>query len=167
MTSDHYATLVCWSEDDDAFLATCPRLDGCVAHGDTKQEAIDNLTEVVEEWLDAAEEHGWSVPEADTAHQIARGQKAAAEEAARQFSEAVQSTVNTALAEVIPQITKQLMSEIESKQRAALEPASEEYAFWPFIQSHRIDKFGVGLMTEVTERESVARPRAEAVGVFH
>lgn len=45
------------------FVARHPELRGCMSHGDTPDEAIANLAEARELWLEAAREGGLRVPD--------------------------------------------------------------------------------------------------------
>ena len=58
-----YGLIICWSNEDEAFIADVPELPGCKAHGASQKEALDNAQEAVELWLDTAQEFGDSVPE--------------------------------------------------------------------------------------------------------
>ncbi len=59
----NYEIILYWSQDDEAFLATVPELPGCMADGATYQEALANVEIVIEEWLEAAQILGRSIPE--------------------------------------------------------------------------------------------------------
>ena len=37
-----YETIIYWSEDDQAYLVEVPELPGCLAHGDSYEEALAN-----------------------------------------------------------------------------------------------------------------------------
>ncbi len=50
-------------EDDDAYVASIPDLPGCVAYGDTVQQALDSLRTVRRLWLEGRLEAGLSIPE--------------------------------------------------------------------------------------------------------
>ncbi len=39
-----------------------PELKGCIAHGDTHDEAFREVKVVADEWLRAAKENGWNIP---------------------------------------------------------------------------------------------------------
>ena len=52
-----------WSDDDDAFIAEAPELPGCIAHGDTQANALDNINEAISLRLDTAHEFGDPIPE--------------------------------------------------------------------------------------------------------
>ncbi|MBS1259362.1 MAG: hypothetical protein MAG551_02432 [Candidatus Scalindua arabica] len=57
-----YEIIIYWSEDDKAFVAEVPELPGCVADGDTYQEAITNVEVIIQEWIKTANELGRSIP---------------------------------------------------------------------------------------------------------
>jgi len=64
----HYESLpyrleVHFDADDDCFVAEFPELLGCVAHGDTREEAIATLDAFKTEWLASALEEGATIPE--------------------------------------------------------------------------------------------------------
>ena len=51
------------SEDDGGgFLATVPDLPGCMSDGETPAEAIENVQDAIEEWLDLARKLGREIP---------------------------------------------------------------------------------------------------------
>jgi predicted RNase H-like HicB family nuclease len=58
-----YEIVIYWSEEDQVFLAEVPELPGCLAHGDTAQEALAQAQEATALWIDAAREFGDPVPE--------------------------------------------------------------------------------------------------------
>jgi len=58
-----YEIIIYWSRKDDAFVAETPELPGCMAHGKTYEEAIKNIQEAIQLWIDTAKEFGDSVPE--------------------------------------------------------------------------------------------------------
>lgn len=58
-----YETIIYWSNEDAVFIAEVPELPGCIAHGDTQQEALSNACDTIELWLDTAREHGDPIPE--------------------------------------------------------------------------------------------------------
>ncbi len=58
-----YEVVLYWSGDDDAFLAEAPDLPGCVAHGDTHEDALRSINEAIALWLDTAREFGDPIPE--------------------------------------------------------------------------------------------------------
>jgi predicted RNase H-like HicB family nuclease len=47
-----YTVDVVIEEDEDGFYAFCPALDGCQSQGDTFEEALRNITEAAELYLE-------------------------------------------------------------------------------------------------------------------
>jgi predicted RNase H-like HicB family nuclease len=58
-----YEIIIYWSEQDSAFLAEVPELPGCMADGNTRQEALQNAEIIIDEWIDTAIEIGREIPE--------------------------------------------------------------------------------------------------------
>lgn len=54
--------IIYWSEEDEAFIVEVPELPGCMADGQTYQEAIANAEVVVREWIETARELGREIP---------------------------------------------------------------------------------------------------------
>lgn len=49
-------------EDGAGFNASIPDLKGCVAFGETVEEAYQTITEVKQTWIEIALERGWQIP---------------------------------------------------------------------------------------------------------
>lgn len=49
--------------EDGYIIAECPSLPGCISQGKTEGEALANIKEAIELWIEDAEEHGESIPE--------------------------------------------------------------------------------------------------------
>ncbi len=58
-----YQILIYWSDEDQAFIAEVPELPGCMAHGASHTEALTNVKDAIELWLDTAREFGDKIPE--------------------------------------------------------------------------------------------------------
>jgi predicted RNase H-like HicB family nuclease len=58
-----YETIIYWSNEDQLFIADVPELPGCIAHGDTPQEALAQAQEAMALWIETATEFGDPVPE--------------------------------------------------------------------------------------------------------
>ena len=58
-----YEVIIYWSNSDEAFIAEVPELPGCVAHGDTKIDALNSAESAIGLWIDTAREFGELVPE--------------------------------------------------------------------------------------------------------
>lgn len=50
-------------EESETLTAVIPDLKGCMAFGDTIEEAYEMITEAKRLWLETALEKGWSIPE--------------------------------------------------------------------------------------------------------
>lgn len=51
--------------DDGYVVAECPALPGCASQGSTREEALANIREAVEGWLEVQEERSAGIPAAE------------------------------------------------------------------------------------------------------
>ena len=58
-----YEIIIYWSKEDNCFIAEVPELSGCISHGNTEIEAINNINQTQKLWLDTAKEFGDFIPE--------------------------------------------------------------------------------------------------------
>ena len=58
-------TVILQKEEDGGYVATVPVLPGCVSQGDTREEALRNIEEAVEAYLEDVRAAGESVPVED------------------------------------------------------------------------------------------------------
>jgi predicted RNase H-like HicB family nuclease len=58
-------------DDGGGFLATVPDLPGCMSDGETPAEAIENVQDAIEEWLDLARKLGREIPQASKVTEVA------------------------------------------------------------------------------------------------
>ena len=58
-----YQLIIYWNEEDNAFIVEVPELTGCMADGETYQEAVKNAEIVIQEWIETAKELGREIPE--------------------------------------------------------------------------------------------------------
>ena len=58
-----YEVIIYWSNEDKIFVAEVPELPGCMAHGNTKAEALANAEDAIQLWIDTATEFGDQIPE--------------------------------------------------------------------------------------------------------
>lgn len=63
---NRYRVALTWSDVDEVFVAEVPELPGCNAHGDTRENALKQVDEAIQLWIDTAQEFGDLVPEAST-----------------------------------------------------------------------------------------------------
>ena len=58
-----YEIILYWSNEDQAFIAEAPELPSCMAHGDDQEEALKNIKDAMQFWIDTAGELERPVPE--------------------------------------------------------------------------------------------------------
>ena len=58
-----YEIILYWSEEDGAYIAEMPELAGCMADGPTARDALHNVEQIAQEWIETAQELGREVPE--------------------------------------------------------------------------------------------------------
>ena len=58
-----YEIILYWSAEDKAFIAEVPELPGCMAHGDTQEDALHQIQEAMNAWIEVAQETGRPIPE--------------------------------------------------------------------------------------------------------
>jgi len=57
-----YELIIYWSDEDKGFVVEVPELPGCMADGETYEQAVTNARQVIAEWLETARELGRSIP---------------------------------------------------------------------------------------------------------
>jgi predicted RNase H-like HicB family nuclease len=57
-----YHINIFYSEEDEAYIADIPDLKYCSAHGETPQEALEQVLVAKEAWLEVAREEGIPIP---------------------------------------------------------------------------------------------------------
>lgn len=57
-----YEIIIYWSAEDEAYIAEAPELPGCLAHGSSYDEALDNVKDAMQLWLETAQEFGDPIP---------------------------------------------------------------------------------------------------------
>ncbi len=55
--------IVLYPGEDGYWVVECPSLPGCISQGQTKSEAISNIKEAIELYIECLEEDGLDVPE--------------------------------------------------------------------------------------------------------
>jgi len=61
----HHYTVILEREEDGGYHAFCPALKGCHTQGDTLDEALANVREAIEAYLESLQKHGEAVPVED------------------------------------------------------------------------------------------------------
>lgn len=62
MSMDIKFRVVVEQEEDGPFVATCPTLPGCVSQGSTREEALRNIRDAIEGYLESLKKHGEPIP---------------------------------------------------------------------------------------------------------
>lgn len=57
-----YERIIYWSNADDKFIVEVPELAGCMADGESAEEALKNAEIVISEWIETAKELGREIP---------------------------------------------------------------------------------------------------------
>jgi predicted RNase H-like HicB family nuclease len=60
---EKYEIIIFWSDEDQAFVAEVPELPGCMAHGNTHEEALAHAKAATQLWIATAKEFGDPIPE--------------------------------------------------------------------------------------------------------
>ena len=60
--SDYHINIF-WSDEDGCYVADIPDLQHCAAFGDTPQEALQEVLQAKQAWLESARAHGDPIPE--------------------------------------------------------------------------------------------------------
>ncbi|HWK88469.1 MAG TPA: type II toxin-antitoxin system HicB family antitoxin [Longimicrobium sp.] len=58
-----YEIIIYWSEEDRAFITLVPELPGCIAHGESREQALAEAQQAIQLWIDTAHEVGRPVPD--------------------------------------------------------------------------------------------------------
>ncbi len=61
--SIRYELIIYWSDEDQSFIVEVPELPGCMADGESYEDAVANARRVIEEWIETARELGRPIPE--------------------------------------------------------------------------------------------------------
>ncbi len=57
--------------DGGGFVAFVPDLPGCMSDGETPEQALTNVLDAIETWIEAARDMGHTVPEPSRCHAVA------------------------------------------------------------------------------------------------
>jgi predicted RNase H-like HicB family nuclease len=120
MTENHYSMLVLWSEDDEAFLAHVVELPGCIAHGETRDAAVQNGLIAIENWLETAEELKRDIPAPLDLAAFEKQTAQLAQDVRSRFEQAVQKAVNEAVVKLVPEIAEKFQNAVSLQQQSAL-----------------------------------------------
>lgn len=57
-----YEVVIFWSDEDELYVTYTPELPGCMAHGDTYGDALKNIIDAMDFWIETAREIGKPTP---------------------------------------------------------------------------------------------------------
>ena len=63
MSESQYEMIIYWDKTDNIYVVDVPELPGCMAHGKSKKEALENAEKSVVFWLKTAKEDGIQIPD--------------------------------------------------------------------------------------------------------
>jgi len=66
-----YSIFMQFDPQDEIFVASIPELPGCMAYGETKEEALKEIDMAKELWIETALEDGQAVPEPNLFNNVA------------------------------------------------------------------------------------------------
>lgn len=111
-----YSVEIVWSKEDGAYLAVIQELQGCMADGRTREEALANVIEIATEWTEVAKEKGRTIPMAQTVEDRI--------ERKRQFDDSVNAqirqTIAKAVSEIVPRAVQEILDQLNQEQAGAL-----------------------------------------------
>ena len=58
-----YSIFIQYDPTDQIFVASIPELPGCMAHGETREQALEEIDIAKNLWIETAKEEGLPVPE--------------------------------------------------------------------------------------------------------
>ena len=58
-----YELIIYWSEEDQRYLVEVPELPGCMADGETYEEALRNARVIIDEWIETANNLEREIPQ--------------------------------------------------------------------------------------------------------
>jgi predicted RNase H-like HicB family nuclease len=58
-----YEVIIYWSSTDERFIAEMPELPGCMADGESPEDALQSIQLIAREWIETARELGRPIPE--------------------------------------------------------------------------------------------------------
>ena len=59
-----YELVIYWSADDQRYIVEVPELPGCMADGDSYQDAVTNAQIIIDEWIETALMQNRPIPKA-------------------------------------------------------------------------------------------------------
>src|SRR5437016_12103865 len=107
--SIEYSVHILWSVEDGAYIASVDELPGCLADGQSVDEALANLKTVAREWIEVATEEGREIPKPMTVQDL--------EKTAMEFQQGLQQNIQKGIETAVKRIMEQLAA-VSAKQQA-------------------------------------------------
>lgn len=98
-----YSVNIVWSQEDGAYVAVIGELPGCMADGQTQEEALQNIKQVAAEWIETAKATGRAVPDPMTLGDLEK----AHQKFQKDVHQFIQNGVRSAVQQVLLQIAGQ------------------------------------------------------------
>ena len=116
---NNYSVHLTWSDEDKAYLAIIPELPGCMADGETREEALQNIAIICDQWIETARDEARPIPAPLSIQDMARLH----EESQRQLALQVQKAIQDAVNQIVSQL--QVGAEGSLHSRFSFVPVSE------------------------------------------
>ncbi|GCE05410.1 HicB family protein [Dictyobacter aurantiacus] len=58
----HYSMVIQWDDEDQIYVVSVPELPGCMTHGKSYEEAVQQGQDAIESWLMSAIADGATIP---------------------------------------------------------------------------------------------------------
>ncbi len=94
-----YPVLLIYSSEDKLWLARVDQLPGCIADGETQEEALDNAKEVIKDWICVSKKLGREIPKPFDVESLEELEAEHQRALQSTFKEAVKKAANRAIQE--------------------------------------------------------------------
>jgi len=102
-----YSVNLIWSREDEAYIAAVPELPGCMADGETMEEALQNVREVARQWVEVATEDGRRIPQPMSFEDL----RQSVEDRNKQMQMEIQKTCEQAVSSILPKALSSIFSD--------------------------------------------------------
>jgi predicted RNase H-like HicB family nuclease len=112
MTAETYSIIIFWSEEDEAFLAKVTELPGCMAHGETREEAMQEIKIAIGNWLETANALGREIPKPMHFTDFEKMADQGGEESLKEIEARFPDWMKSAMPAIAPALVEALAKEI-------------------------------------------------------
>jgi predicted RNase H-like HicB family nuclease len=96
-----YSVNIMWCQSDGVYLATVPELPGCLADGETPEEAFNNLKIIAQEWVETAKEEKREIPKPLSVEDYVRAHQQNEQKLAAEIKQFIENTVSNAVKDIV------------------------------------------------------------------